>query len=68
MVQPLHEEPSAKIDEGLSKLSAVSAPNYEGPRKSHSRHVTNEEVQETARVCQGQGSKNHAPHSEAAMG
>ena len=58
----------AEIDEGLSKLSVVSAPNYEGPRKSHSSHVTNEEVQETAKVCQGQGSENHAPHSEADTG
>ena len=34
----------AEIDEGLSKLSALFAPNYEGPRKAHSSHVTNEEV------------------------
>ena len=44
----------AEIDEGLSKLNAVSTPNSEVTRKEHSIHVINEEVKETARVCQGQ--------------
>nr|POE65815.1 hypothetical protein CFP56_13900 [Quercus suber] len=42
-----------EIDEGLSKLSVVSLPNYEGTRKEHSSHEINEEVKESARVCQG---------------
>nr|POE90303.1 hypothetical protein CFP56_72693 [Quercus suber] len=58
----------AEINEGLSKLSVVSLPNYEGTRKEHSSHEINEEAKETARVCQGQGSENHAPHSEEATG
>ena len=56
----------AEIDEGLSKLSVVSAPNYEGSGKTHSSHVINEGVKVTARVCPGQGSENHAPNSEEA--
>ena len=58
----------AEIDEGLSKLSVVSVPNYEGTGKEHSSHVINKEVKVTARVCQGQGSENHAPNSEEATG
>lgn len=49
-----------EIDEGLSKLNVMSTLNSEVTRKVHSIHVINEEVKETARVCQGQGSKNRA--------
>ena len=56
----------AEIDEGLSKLSAVSTPNYKGSGKTHSSHIINEGVKVTARVCPGQGSENHAPNSEEA--
>ena len=58
----------AEIDEGLSKLSAVSAPNYEGSGETHSSHVINEGVKVTARVCPGQGSEIHAPNSEETTG
>ncbi|KAK9991286.1 hypothetical protein SO802_026271 [Lithocarpus litseifolius] len=58
----------AEIDEGFSKLNAVSSPNYEGTRKEFSSHVINEEVKETARVCQRQGSKNYSQQREVATG
>lgn len=58
----------AEIDEGLSKLNAVSTPNSEVTRKEHSIHVINEEVKETARLCQGQGSENHATLRAEATG
>ena len=52
----------------LTSLNVTNASNNARALRGLKTSVTNEEVQETARVYQGQGSKNHAPHSEAAMG
>nr|POE75438.1 hypothetical protein CFP56_50693 [Quercus suber] len=58
--ESVHKDPFqsklAKIDEGLSKLNARLASNFEVARKEHLSHVVNEEVK-AARVCHAQNQR-----------
>lgn len=70
--EPFHKDSFlsklAEIDEGLLKLNVVSTLNSEVSTNVQSVHVINEEAKETARVCQGQRSKNHATLRAEATG